>query len=212
MERLKIDSVDKKILLALMKNARMENKMIADIAGVSDRTVARRIKRLEEKGIIKGYRVEIDRVKGGLLGLSSISTTGTLIENDSSEWDSLASAMKDMFGAAGLVILFHIGLVIGRRYGERLKEIFESRNELLLGLSQMFEAKGWGKLLYDEIDFQKGYGRMVIERPPFKNREASNILRGIICGCLEVICEKKVSVKHSESTANTERFTFEMAE
>jgi DNA-binding Lrp family transcriptional regulator len=51
-----IDEVDEAILYALQTDARdMSSGDIAERAGTSDSTVRKRIKRLEEDGVIKGY-------------------------------------------------------------------------------------------------------------------------------------------------------------
>ncbi|MGI0040941.1 MAG: Lrp/AsnC family transcriptional regulator, partial [Nitrosopumilaceae archaeon] len=56
-----LDKVDQKIIAILNKNARAPSKEIAaDLRNtgldVSDRTIRKRIERLEKNGIIKGYR------------------------------------------------------------------------------------------------------------------------------------------------------------
>ena len=55
-----VDELDMKILCALRKNARISNLELAKELGVSEATVRRRIRILEEKGIIKGYAALID--------------------------------------------------------------------------------------------------------------------------------------------------------
>ncbi|MDE1726380.1 MAG: AsnC family transcriptional regulator [Thaumarchaeota archaeon] len=62
-----LDEVDQKIIAILNKNARTPSKEIASElrnAGVdvSDRTIRKRIERLEKSGIIKGYRAVLSGV------------------------------------------------------------------------------------------------------------------------------------------------------
>ena len=52
---LPIDEVDVKILTKLRENARLRNVEIARALGISEATIRRRIRALEEKGIIMGY-------------------------------------------------------------------------------------------------------------------------------------------------------------
>ena len=64
-----LDKVDQKIISILNKNARTPSKEIAsDLrnAGldVSDRTIRKRIERLEKNGIIKGYKAVLSDVSG----------------------------------------------------------------------------------------------------------------------------------------------------
>ena len=52
---LPIDEVDVRILSRLRENARLSNVEIARELGISEATIRRRIKSLEDKGIIQGY-------------------------------------------------------------------------------------------------------------------------------------------------------------
>jgi Lrp/AsnC family leucine-responsive transcriptional regulator len=55
-----IDQIDQMILEALQRDARMSQKELAALVGLSSPSVAERIKRLEERGVIRGFTVEID--------------------------------------------------------------------------------------------------------------------------------------------------------
>lgn len=55
-----LDEVDKEILHLLQDDARTNNSDIADEVGVSPSTASKRIKKLEQSGIIKGYHPDID--------------------------------------------------------------------------------------------------------------------------------------------------------
>ena len=50
-----VDDLDLSILCTLRENARISNLELAKMLGVSEATVRRRIKIMEEKGIIRGY-------------------------------------------------------------------------------------------------------------------------------------------------------------
>ena len=60
-----LDEVDKAILRELLVDARLSFREIARRVGVSTATVANKIRRLEEAGIIKGYTAIIDPEKLG---------------------------------------------------------------------------------------------------------------------------------------------------
>ena len=61
-----IDDVDRAILYALQEDARnMSSGDIAERTGTSDSTVRKRIQRLEDDEIIKGYSAEIDYQRSG---------------------------------------------------------------------------------------------------------------------------------------------------
>lgn len=54
------------ILAALQRDARQSNAELAAAIGLSPAPTWRRVRRLEQTGVITGYRVEIDRRKIGL--------------------------------------------------------------------------------------------------------------------------------------------------
>lgn len=55
-----LDSVDWKILGLLQDNARLANKSIAQLIGLSPSTTSERVRRLRECGVIKGFQANID--------------------------------------------------------------------------------------------------------------------------------------------------------
>lgn len=77
---LSLDEVDKKIIAVLTKDAFLSNWKIAAKIGVSDKTVAARIKRMEEGGLIPGYRLVIHPSELGyesymiFLGISNLQS------------------------------------------------------------------------------------------------------------------------------------------
>ncbi len=61
-----LDRIDKRILKELQHNARISNQELADKIGLSPSPCLRRVKQLEEAGLIKGYVTELDASKLGL--------------------------------------------------------------------------------------------------------------------------------------------------
>lgn len=61
-----LDRYDVAILDALQRDARQSNSDLATAIGLSAAPTWRRVRRLEELGVITGYRAEIDRRKIGL--------------------------------------------------------------------------------------------------------------------------------------------------
>ncbi|HEX4329774.1 MAG TPA: Lrp/AsnC family transcriptional regulator [Burkholderiales bacterium] len=61
-----LDPTDLKILDALQKNARLTNAELAEQVGLSLSPCWRRLKRLEEAGVIEGYRAVLNRKVLGL--------------------------------------------------------------------------------------------------------------------------------------------------
>ncbi|WP_084368064.1 Lrp/AsnC family transcriptional regulator [Rhizobium sp. RU36D] len=62
----KLDKFDRAILNALQDNARATNVELADKIGLSPSPCLRRVRMLEDAGIIRGYRADIDRRAAGL--------------------------------------------------------------------------------------------------------------------------------------------------
>jgi len=60
-----VDEIDRKILAVLSKDARISNLDLAAKIGLSPTPCSRRVKRLEEKGVIRGYAAQIDASKLG---------------------------------------------------------------------------------------------------------------------------------------------------
>src|SRR5476649_1040495 len=54
------DDIDQVLISALMEDSRRSLKALAQINGLSSPSVAERLRRLEERGVLKGYTVEID--------------------------------------------------------------------------------------------------------------------------------------------------------
>jgi DNA-binding Lrp family transcriptional regulator len=60
-----IDAIDRRILIELQEDGRMTNVELARRAGISAPPCLRRVRRLEESGIIRGYHAETDPQKLG---------------------------------------------------------------------------------------------------------------------------------------------------
>ena len=55
-----IDEIDHRIISLLQENARLSNAVLAEKVGLTTSTVHERVKKLEKKGIIKGYVAMVD--------------------------------------------------------------------------------------------------------------------------------------------------------
>lgn len=54
------DEIDQQLIVALTEDSRRSLKALAQISGLSSPSVAERLRKLEEKGVLKGYGVDID--------------------------------------------------------------------------------------------------------------------------------------------------------
>lgn len=61
-----LDEIDRRLLSALQEDARLSYRALGRRIGLSQPAVAERVRRLEETGVIQGYRCVIDRGRAGL--------------------------------------------------------------------------------------------------------------------------------------------------
>ena len=61
-----MDDIDRHILKALQQDGRKKNSELAKEVGLAPSTMLDRVKKLEDKGILKGYRAVMDPEKLGL--------------------------------------------------------------------------------------------------------------------------------------------------
>ncbi|MFQ3788448.1 Lrp/AsnC family transcriptional regulator [Halomonas sp. A29] len=67
MRNLKLDRIDRMLLEALQQDARLTTAEMAELVSLSPSPCARRIRRLEQAGLITRYRAELDKVRLGLM-------------------------------------------------------------------------------------------------------------------------------------------------
>lgn len=65
MARVKLDKIDKKILNNLQNHGRMTNVQLASLAGISAPPCLRRVRALEDGGLIQGYHAVLDSAAMG---------------------------------------------------------------------------------------------------------------------------------------------------
>lgn len=70
-----IDEPDRKLLGVMQRDCRLSSQEIAEITGISAATCWRRLKALEEAGVIKGCRAVLDREKLGLAVIAFVHVT-----------------------------------------------------------------------------------------------------------------------------------------
>ena len=77
-----IDDIDRQIILLLQEDARLSNAALAEKVGLTISTVHERVKKLEKKGIIKGYVAVVDAEAVGKPIMASIRLTVGTTPND----------------------------------------------------------------------------------------------------------------------------------
>ena len=84
-----LDEVDRKIVELLQKDARLSNAAIAERVGLTSSTVYDRVKKLERKGVIKGYVAVVDAEQLGkpitaFVRLSVGASSGSYVDSKNS--------------------------------------------------------------------------------------------------------------------------------
>ena len=97
-----LDAIDRRILRELQDDARLSNVELADRIGLSPSPCLRRVKMLEESGVILGYRAVMSRKKAGL-GLTVF--VGIRVER---HHDEEASAFQAAVAGVPAVISCHL--------------------------------------------------------------------------------------------------------
>ncbi len=73
MAKIELDAIDRRILAILQENGRLSNQEIAERVNLSPSPCLRRMRRLEETGVITGYVARLDPKKLGLDLLAYVS-------------------------------------------------------------------------------------------------------------------------------------------
>jgi len=60
MKPLKIDDIDRRILCILQKEGRLPNARLAERVGLSPPSVLERVRKLEDRGVIRGYSAQVE--------------------------------------------------------------------------------------------------------------------------------------------------------
>lgn len=111
-----LDEVDRQILRLLQEDARnLTSKEIAEETNVSDSTVRKRIQKLEDEGVIKGYPAEVNYERSGyplrmiLFCTAPIPDRGELVDEIKSI-DGVITVQELMTGEENLLVT-----VVGKR-------------------------------------------------------------------------------------------------
>ncbi len=124
---MKLDRYDRSILEVLQEDGRISNQELADRIGLSPSPCLRRVRALEEAGIIAGYRAMVDAKK---LGLSLIAFVSISMDRHTPErfanFDAIVATLPEVLECS---------LITGRDADYQLKVIvrdMDAYQELLL--------------------------------------------------------------------------------
>lgn len=90
---MELDRTDRRILRELQVDGRMSNQELADRVGLSPSPCLRRVKQLEEEGIIEGY---VAKINGSKLGLKMMALIQIRMDRHTPErFDEFERTIKD---------------------------------------------------------------------------------------------------------------------
>jgi Lrp/AsnC family transcriptional regulator, leucine-responsive regulatory protein len=96
------DAIDGRILAALQEDGRLSNVDLGDKVGLSPSPCLRRVKQLEEAGVIEGYRATLNRAK---LGLGLTVFVGIKVDGHR---DASANAIQDWMRRMPQIVACHL--------------------------------------------------------------------------------------------------------
>jgi Lrp/AsnC family transcriptional regulator, leucine-responsive regulatory protein len=91
---IKIDQIDRRILRALQKDGRLQNVELAKRVGLSPSPCLRRVRRLEEAGVIDRYAALLDASKIGVN--LTVFARVSLISQDAETVERFTNAMRNL--------------------------------------------------------------------------------------------------------------------
>jgi Lrp/AsnC family leucine-responsive transcriptional regulator len=93
MTTLKLDRTDRRILELMQRNGRISNLELADAVGLSPTPCSRRVKRLEESGLIRGHVTLLDQ---SMLGLKLTAWIGISMDRHTPDrFDEFERTVRD---------------------------------------------------------------------------------------------------------------------
>ena len=129
-----MDDLDRKILTALIPDARRPLSQVAEDIGVAPTTLHQRVKRLEERGVIQGSRLILDWDEVGLDVIAVVSVdVGSRGLADAAEALSAIPWVQSCHAITGE---FDIMMIVRARSSAHLGEILEQIRDIVPGRSR----------------------------------------------------------------------------
>jgi Lrp/AsnC family leucine-responsive transcriptional regulator len=148
-----MDNLDRQILQALQKDARVKNADLARKLGVAPSTMLERVRRLEERGYLNGFKAIVDPEKLGLGVQALISVS--LGQHSTKTIRPFEQAVKSI---PNIMVCYHVT----GRFDYMLHIVAKNLKELgILVKEQIASLPGVGKtetfLIFSEIKNDNGF-------------------------------------------------------
>ncbi|MDM0076626.1 Lrp/AsnC family transcriptional regulator [Variovorax sp. J2P1-59] len=136
--QIELDHIDRQLMAALQQNARLTTGELAQMTGLSQSPCWRRIRRLEESGLIDGYHARLSR-RG--LGYGVVAFVSISIDHQN---ELRSTAFVDAVRAIPEVLMFHgitgtadFLLMVVARDLDAYSELLQSKLHRLPGVKQV---------------------------------------------------------------------------
>jgi len=138
-------------------------------------------------------------------------------------FNDLVSALELIFSpSAASVILFTAAVRCGAQSYNRMKKKYGAKEEALRRLSELKRKENWGKLIFRDVDFVNGSGKVIVTdafetmaRKAEVGREAGqpccSFLRGFLTGFLSELFERSLTITEEKCAGKGDEhceFTF----
>jgi len=165
-----MDKIDEYILKALQLDGRKKNRELAKGAGLAPSTMLERVKKLEEKGILKGYQAVIDPQKLGISaqGFACISLNRHNVED-------IQKLEREIGKIANVRACYHITgrfdylLHVAAHSLNGLGDIIKDELATIPGIAKIETF-----LVYSEIKPDGGWPIEAVESQPPLNKRSKN--------------------------------------
>jgi DNA-binding Lrp family transcriptional regulator len=133
-----LDDVDRQLLTALQHNARLTTGELAQMTGLSQSPCWRRIRRLEESGLIDGYHARLDR-RGLGYGVVAFVSISIDFQNEarSSEFVGAVHAIPEVVMFHGITGTADFLLMVIAKDLDVYSELLQSKLHRLPGVRQV---------------------------------------------------------------------------
>ena len=133
-----MDSKDMKILNILMKDGRRPYTEIAKELGTSESSIRKRVRKMEDEGIIKGYKVEVEpsKIGYGVVALTGFDTSPEDFLTDANKLCEFDEVKKVWTSSGDHMIMTEILA----RDGRELSEILFNKVGIIEGIKKVFPA------------------------------------------------------------------------
>jgi DNA-binding Lrp family transcriptional regulator len=99
-----LDGIDRALIRALSANARVSGSALASVIGVAESTVSVRLRRLHERGLLRGYRIDVDLAPLGASLQALVAVR--LVKHSRDQVNAFREAAPHW---PGVLALFHTG-------------------------------------------------------------------------------------------------------